>query len=155
MTSRPVRPARPAGAAPVHGYGDKSLAHKLGLLANPGWRVLSVDAPAQYAELLADVWPLASHTTRRGRQQLFGDFDLVHLFVADERTLADRVPSAVDCLADGASLWVSWPKKGSALFKGLTEDGVRKAVLPTGLVDVKVAAVDATWSGLKFLRRRA
>ena len=52
-------------------------------------------------------------------------------------------------------IWISWPKKTSPLFRDLTEDGVRELMLPTGWVDVKVCAVDADWSGLKFLRRRA
>jgi hypothetical protein len=52
-------------------------------------------------------------------------------------------------------LWVSWPKKSSNLFRDLTEDGIRKVCLPMGLVDVKVCAVDADWSGLKLMRRKA
>jgi hypothetical protein len=52
-------------------------------------------------------------------------------------------------------LWVSWPKKSSNLFRDLTEDGIRKVCLPMRLVDVKVCAVDADWSGLKLMRRKA
>ena len=52
-------------------------------------------------------------------------------------------------------LWVSWPKKSSALFRDLTEDMLREVILPTGWVDVKVCAVDSDWSGLKFLRRKS
>ena len=57
-------------------------------------------------------------------------------------------------LAPRGMLWVSWPKKSSGQFVDLTEDGVRAVLLPEGWVDVKVCAVDATWSGLKFLERR-
>ena len=57
-------------------------------------------------------------------------------------------------LAPGGMIWVSWPKKASKLFIDLTEDGLREVLLPTGWVDVKVCAVDADWSGLKFLRRK-
>ena len=142
-------------AAPVHGYGGKTLADKLGLAKHPQWRVLSMDAPPEYASLLADVWPLAHHTARRGRQTLKGSFDLVHVFAADTATLARRVPQVLPCLADGAALWVSWPKKSSPAFVDLTEDGLRAALLSTGWVDVKVAAVSETWSGLQFRRRRA
>jgi hypothetical protein len=56
---------------------------------------------------------------------------------------------------DGGTLWISWPKKSSPLFVDLTDNGIRDLVLPTGFVDVKVAAIDENWSGLKFLRRRA
>ena len=155
MTERArAEPSRPS-AASVHGYGNKTLAHKLGLTARPEWRVLSIDAPPEYEEWLADVWPLDHYVTRGGRQTLKGRFDLVHLFATDEKDLAVRLSAAMSCLGDGASLWVSWPKKSSSMFRDLTEDGVRSAVLPTGWVDVKVAAVNDTWSGLKFLRRRA
>ena len=141
--------------APVHGYGGKTLADKLGLAKHPTWRVLSVDAPDGYAALLADVWPLASYTARRRGRLGAGEFDLVHLFERDEAGLAALVPRVLPRLAEGAALWVSWPKKSSPMFRGLTEDGLRRVVLPTGWVDVKVAAVDENWSGLKFLRRRS
>ena len=54
----------------------------------------------------------------------------------------------------GGMLWISWPKKSSSLFVDLTEDDLRDVVLKTNWVDVKVCAVDADWSGLKFLRRK-
>ena len=149
-----ARDAAAVSDAPVHGYGRKTLADKLGLAKRPDWRVLSVDAPDGYAALLADVWPLANHVAVRGRRAVAGQFDLVHLFVPDEATLAERLPAVLPRLADGGALWVSWPKKSSPLFRDLTEDGLRRLILPTGWVDVKVAAVNETWSGLKFLRRR-
>ena len=62
---------------------------------------------------------------------------------------------ALAAVRPGGMLWVSWPKKASPLFRDLTEDGLREILLPTGWVDVKVCAVSADWSGLKFLRRRA
>lgn len=141
-------------AAPVHGYGGKTLADKLGLTKRPDWRVLAIDAPAEYPELLADVWPLTAFTSATGRQQPKGAHDLVHVFALDEAHLARRLPAALACAADGGAVWLSWPKKTSPLFKDLTEDGLRRLVLPTGWVDVKVAAVSTTWSGLEFLRRR-
>ena len=52
------------------------------------------------------------------------------------------------------SVWVCWPKKSSALFTDLTEDGVRELVLGRGLVDVKVCAIDADYSGLKLMVRK-
>lgn len=143
-----------SAGAPTHGYGAKTLAHKLGLTQRPDWRVLSIDAPQEYPELLADVWPLASYTAVSGRAAPQGLHDLVHLFALDEAHLVRRLPAALDCLDDGAALWLSWPKKSSPLFRDLTEDGLRRHVLPTGWVDVKVAAVSEIWSGLKFLRRR-
>lgn len=142
-------------AAPVHGYGGKTLADKLGLAKRPDWRVLSIDAPPEYPALLADVWPLASYVAVTGRRAVKGEHDLVHLFALDEAHLARRLPAALGAAADGGAVWLSWPKKSSPSFRDLTEDGLRRHVLPTGWVDVKVAAVSETWSGLKFLRRRA
>ncbi|MEO1172009.1 MAG: hypothetical protein AAFX94_08145, partial [Myxococcota bacterium] len=54
---------------------------------------------------------------------------------------------------EGGSFWVSWPKKSSPLFVDLTEDQLREVFLPLKWVDVKVCAVDADWSGLRFVRR--
>ena len=57
-------------------------------------------------------------------------------------------------LASGGMLWFAWPKKASGVATDVTEDGLRELVLPHGWVDVKVCAIDTTWSGLKFLRRK-
>ncbi len=133
--------------APVAGYSGKRLIEKLGL--KPGQTLAALGAPSHYAELVA---PLPD-----GARLISGadpDAAIVHLFVADRFALEVRVKAAVEVLAPGAALWISWPKKASKLFVDLTEDGVREVVLPTGLVDVKVCAVDEDWSGLKFLRRR-
>ena len=55
---------------------------------------------------------------------------------------------------DGAGLWIAWPKKASGVETDVTEDVVRAAGLATAMVDYKVCAIDATWSGLKFARRK-
>ena len=75
--------------------------------------------------------------------------------MSNEAALARDLPKLETRLAQGGMLWVSWPKKTSKLFVDLTEDGIRRLCLPMGLVDVKVCAVDADWSGLKLLRRKA
>jgi hypothetical protein len=80
--------------------------------------------------------------------------DVVHLFCPDRATLNKKIDTALARVADGGFLWISWPKKSSSLYKDLTEGDLRDVVLPTGWVDVKVCAVDADWSGLKFMRRR-
>ncbi len=63
------------------------------------------------------------------------------------------MPELLRALAPDGALWVSWPKKASGVPTDMTEDVVRAVALPTGLVDVKVAAVDDVWSGLKLVRR--
>lgn len=134
------------------GYSGKPLAQKLGL--KPGTRLLAIAAPEHYMTLLGP--DLAAVTCQWAGQieDATGQADIVHLFVPDRAVLEAAGRPALDRVAPGGMLWVSWPKKASPLFRDLTEDGIRELLLPTGWVDVKVAAVDRDWSGLKFLRRR-
>jgi hypothetical protein len=129
------------------GYSDKPLSAKLGI--KPGQTLAVLGAPAHYAKL---VEPLPEGV--RVVEAAEPGAQIIHLFVRDKADLAAKAEAAAKAVAPGCALWVSWPKKASPLFVDLTEDGVRAALLPTGLVDVKVAAVDADWSGLKFLWRR-
>lgn len=132
-----------AGAA---GYSGKTLASKLGVKDETALKVIG--APPHYESLIAPLPPEA------GFVDVIESADIVHLFVASRAELEAQTDGLVPRLKTGAALWVSWPKKTSPAFVDLTEDGVRAAVLPTGLVDVKVCAVDADWSALKFLRRK-
>jgi hypothetical protein len=129
------------------GYSGKSLIEKLGL--KPGQALAAIDPPEHYADLVAPLPEGARVETAPGPNSA-----IVHLFVRNRAALEAKAAETARTLPPGASLWVSWPKKASKLHVDLTEDGVRAALLPTGLVDVKVAAVDADWSGLKFLRRK-
>jgi hypothetical protein len=139
-----AKAASPSAAA---GYSGKSLIDKLGW--KEGSKAIVIASPANYGELTDDatVTPKKSAPVR-------GSFDFIHLFVKDTASLARDLPKLEPRLADGGMIWVSWPKKTSKLFKDLTEYGVRKVCLPLGLVDVKVCAVDADWSGLKLYRRK-
>jgi len=80
--------------------------------------------------------------------------DAAHIFVTSRATLEDAVYRLLPLLAPAGFLWVSWPKKAAQVPTDITEDVIREVALPTGLVDVKVCAVDATWSGLKLMIRR-
>ena len=80
--------------------------------------------------------------------------EAAHVFVTSRSALEDAVSRLLPLLAPSGFLWVSWPKKASKLPTDITEDGIRDVVLPQGLVDVKVCAVDATWSGLKLMIRK-
>ncbi len=135
--------ARPLSA----GYSGKSLAAKLGVKHQT--TLLVLDPPPHYADLIEPLPPGARVVA------VATDPDIVHAFFPCTADLAAAAPSLVWVPRAGGSIWISWPKKTSALFRDLTEDGVRAVMLPTGWVDVKVCAVDADWSGLKFLRRRA
>lgn len=134
-------PSSPAG------YSGKSLIDKLGWKA--GSKAIVVAPPTNYAEL-TDAAEIAAKKTAPAS----GSFDFIHLFVKDAASLSRDLAKIEPRLAEGGMIWVSWPKKTSALFKDLTEDGIRKVCLPMGLVDVKVCAVDADWSGLKLYRRK-
>lgn len=126
------------------GYSGKPLYQKLGL--KPGMRCRPVTPPMPYTALVEGAEAISY--PRKGK------VDLVHLFCRDRAALETGIEAALADVAEGGMLWVSWPKKSSKLFIDLTEDDLRMVILPTGWVDVKVCAIDADWSGLKFLKRK-
>ena len=107
-------------------------------------------APRNYRQLLE---PLPEGVTISPRLQ--GKADLWHLFTTSRRELADGLAQAMTGTEGSTAIWVSWPKKASGALTDLTEDVIRELALPLGLVDVKVCAVDETWSGLKLVRRKS
>ncbi len=80
--------------------------------------------------------------------------DAAHIFVTSRGELEAKLHQLMPLLAPAGMIWVSWPKKASKVPTDITEDVIRDVCLPMGLVDVKVCAVDATWSGLKLIVRR-
>ena len=80
--------------------------------------------------------------------------DAAHIFVTARAALEEAIARLLPRLARDGQLWVSWPKKASKVPTDITEDTIRDVALPLGLVDVKVCAVDETWSGLKLVIRR-
>ena len=139
--------ARKPFSAAAAGYSGKSLIDKLGW--KEGAKAIVIAPPTGYASLVGGA-AIASKKSAPAT----GSYDFIHLFVRDAASLAHDLPKLEPRLVQGGMIWVSWPKKTSAMFKDLTEDGVRKVCLPIGLVDVKVCAVDNDWSGLKLYRRR-
>ncbi len=137
-----------AGTAKPAGYSGTPLTKKLGL--REGSRVWVVGAPAHYAKLLA---PLPARL--KFVSKVSTDTDIVHVFTTKRAELAKRLTSLVQRVRSDASIWVSWPKKVAKVSTDVTEDVVREIALPLGLVDVKVCAVDETWSGLKLVIRTA
>lgn len=128
------------------GYSGKPVWQKLGIGA--GMRVYLGNAPDDYDALIGLDAGAIEPVGARAR------FDFAHLFaeratrlVRDLTALAARLP------ADGV-VWVSWPKKSSGVATDISEDTLRVIALPLGLVDVKVCAIDATWSALKLVWRR-
>lgn len=133
-------------ASSAAGYSGTPLAKKLGI--KPGMAVVTLDAPAHYAAL---VEPLPDGVTlgeSLGEGALF-----VHAFAVERTVLEAHLARAVPALAKNGTLWLSWPKKASKVPTDLDGNVVRAAGLDAGLVDVKVCAIDATWSGLKMVYR--
>lgn len=131
---------------PTAGYSGTPLPKKLEI--KEGCRVATVGAPADFAATLG---PLpAGAAVRRGVGQAR---DLTIWFVTSRRQLEGDVRRIVPPKGTG-SLWIAWPKKASGVKTDVTEDVLREVLLPLGLVDRKVCAIDATWSGLLFSWRR-
>jgi|SRR5580698_480550 hypothetical protein len=128
------------------GYSGMPVAKKLGIKA--GFRVLARNAPADYKKLLAPLPEDVTITARAGK-----DLDLIHLFTRSRHELAAALPAMLKSIGNDGAIWVSWPKKASKVETDVTEDVIRDVALPLGLVDVKVCAVDETWSGLKLVIR--
>ena len=129
------------------GYSGTPLAKKLGIKA--GTRVRTHGAPPDYLDLLD---PLPADVAISSR--LRTGIDLYHLFTKSRAELAKRLPGAMAAIRQDGMIWVSWPKKASGVASDVAEGDIRDVALPLGLVDVKVCAVDATWSGLKLVIRR-
>jgi len=81
--------------------------------------------------------------------------EAAHLFVTRRADLEEKVRRLLPLLAPAGFIWISWPKKASKVETDISEDVIRDVVLPLGLVDVKVCAVDPIWSGLKLVIRKA
>jgi hypothetical protein len=129
------------------GYSATPLVQKLGI--KPGARVFIAGAPDHYAELISPL-PEGATISRR----LTNRTDVIHLFASEQSKLERSLRAALKSMKTDATIWVSWPKKASKVTTDITEDVIREIALPMGLVDVKVCAVDATWSGLKLVIRK-
>ncbi len=122
------------------GYSGTPLAKKLGITA--GTRVVARGAPPGY---LPGV---------RFQKSVTAATDVVHVFHDRASALLKDLIRLRKTIRDDAAIWVSWPKKASKVETDITEDTIRELAFPLGLVDVKVCAVDETWSGLKLVIRK-
>jgi hypothetical protein len=128
------------------GYSGRPLAKKMGIKEST--RVVALQAPEGYPGLLE---PLPEGVTILS--DLPAQASFIHFFSSDRADLEARFPRLKTALDKNGTLWISWPKKASGAPTDLTGDVVRQVGLANGLVDVKVCAVDETWSGLKFVYR--
>ena len=129
------------------GYSGTPLAKKLGI--KDGFTVVTINAPNDYQELLVPIPDRVTITDERQKAA-----DLIHLFTNSRDELFAELAKGVREIKQDGTIWVSWYKKGAKLPTEITEDTVREAAFPLGLVDVKVCAVDEKWSGLKLVIRR-
>jgi hypothetical protein len=127
------------------GYSGKPLAAKLGL--KPGQRTWREDMPASVAEEIGDTGAVLLVAPEAG-------VDVAHIFTTERHALASRLTELRPLLAPAGFVWVSWPKKAAKMRTDIDENVIREICLQMGLVDVKVCAVDALWSGLKLMIRK-
>jgi CheY-like chemotaxis protein len=144
MRQPPPKPLTPGVLA---GYSGTPLPKKLGIRA--GALVALLGAPEGFEDTLGTL-PEGVRIARTGR----GRPQLILLFAKSRAGLERRFPAAARALADGGGLWIVWPKKTSGVVSDLGEKQVRGFGLAAGFVDYKVCAVDHTWSGLQFARRK-
>ena len=128
------------------GYSGTPLIKKLGI--RPGMSVQLLNPPPGYRKTLGRL-PANVRLLARARK----DLDFMHGFVHKRSQLQHLLERACKYLARDGMLWVSWPKKASHVASEVAEADVREAGLASGLVDVKICAVDDVWSGLKFVYR--
>jgi len=134
------------------GYSGTPLARKLSL--KDGMRVWWDGVPDSVSgEVFADLEEQGACLELLDAPE--SPIDAAHIFVTARSELEAKLDQLMPLLGPGGFMWVSWPKKASKVPTDITEDVIRDVCLPMGLVDVKVCAVDATWSGLKLMRRRA
>ena len=129
------------------GYSGTPLAKKLGF--KEGFSILTVNAPDDLDQLLE---PLPAGVRILTTPQ--SDVDLIHLFTNSRDELFRKLANCVRLIKQNGTIWVSWYKKAAKLPTEITEDIVREAAFPLGLVDIKVCAVDDKWSGLKLVIRK-
>ena len=130
------------------GYSGTPLPQKLGI--KPGTRVALVSAPRGFAD--AALRPLPERVALRDRVR--GPLDVIVFFTKRRAELERRFGRLAAALDPAGALWIAWPKRSSGVATDLTEDILREVVLPRGLVDTKVCAIDDIWSGLRFVIRK-
>jgi hypothetical protein len=128
------------------GYSGTPLPRKLGI--KPGHRIAFADPPPGFA---ASLGPLPDVSVTGCTE---GPLDVIVAFVRWRLDLESQLPGFRRLMAPACGLWIAWPKKAAKVPTDITEDVVREIALPTGLVDNKVCAIDATWSGLRLVIRR-
>jgi hypothetical protein len=133
---------------PPAGYSGTPLVRKLGI--KPGARLALIGAPDGFDRTLGEL-PVGVAVLRAAR----GPLDVIVAFFIDRSRLERRLTALRTALEPAGGLWIAWPKRASGVATDLTEGVVRELGLAAGLVDNKVCAIDAVWSGLRLVYRVA
>ncbi|MFN2439411.1 MAG: DUF3052 family protein [Chitinophagaceae bacterium] len=128
----------------LYGYSGTPLVKKLGIKER--FIMSIINAPENYLKLLTDL-PDDVEIVNDPKSKK----DFIHFFVQKEADLIKKILLLKNQIKSNGMIWISWPKKASKVMTDITEDVIRKIALDNGLVDVKVCAVDETWSGLKLV----
>lgn len=130
------------------GYSSTPLVKKLGI--KPGYKIYVRNCPVDYVKLIGSL-PEQCKLMKRATNNL----DMVHVFCLSVSELTQSLTTAKKAIKKDGMIWVSWPKKSSAIISEVTENVIRQVCLPMDLVDIKVCAIDETWSGLKLVIRKS
>lgn len=130
------------------GYSGTPLWKKLGIKDQT--ELYLSNEPGDYQKLVSPLPPDVKFVSRPSSTT-----DIVHLFVTEKVHLARQLSITLKKLKPDGVIWVSWPKRSSKVATDITEDTIREVALPLGLVDIKVCAVNDTWSGLKLMIRKS
>jgi hypothetical protein len=126
------------------GYSGTPLAKKLGI--KEGFKIRLVNEPDYYFKLFTD---MPSGIKNSGETKTKKDF--IHYFTKNASQLHKDIKQLRQQMEENGMLWISWPKKSAKVESDVDENIVRDIGLKSGLVDIKVCAVDETWSALKFV----
>ena len=129
------------------GYSNTTLAKKLGI--KEGFAMAIINQPEHYFDLFSDF----PNKTKLNTALKTNSLDFIHLFCTSRKELIEKAIPCMNALKKIGILWISWPKGSSKITTDLKREAIREHLLNIGLVDVKVAAVDEDWSGLKFVYR--
>ena len=140
------KPESPVVPDTMAGYSGSSLPKKLGI--KEGTIVALIDAPDGFEAKLDPLPDGARIVTKPG-----GAARAV-VFITAMRDLERRWQPVIDAVAEGATVWIAWPKKASGIATDVSEAEIRAYGLERGWVDYKICAIDATWSGLAFSKRK-
>jgi hypothetical protein len=133
----------------VAGYAGTPLARKLGI--GEGDEVALIGAPERFEDTLGELPDVASlHTDLADDAR----YDVIVAFITQRSELEAELPRLRIRMAPACGLWIAWPKRSSRVPTDVTDQVIRDVVLPTGLVDNKVCAIDETWSGLRLVIRK-